>query len=520
MPNQDAPAVELRPAHLEDWLDGLPYADFQRTCDLLHGALRETNRQTLKSGLRLELARLYWRPYRYLLDSLARGGTQPLLHGAQALQQRSEALKQVALELAFAARRAMDEGEERRGVFGARPAPGGAAVLAARLLSHALVLNFLGYAPVPPAIWHELLELYAQAEAAGTANAAVPEPGGEAPDTDSLRQVLVQTAMTALADPYHLPPGAVWEIYVQVQAWSGRVRVEPFHEIRNPGGHFVIDLHGAAGPLSYARFDRRTVSAGHRLIDCSALQPLVQAQQAALAAGAAPPAGLRLKRQHAPLLLELLRRAWDLPPKRYFPRQPRKGPVHLACGFNAAFYFSNAEREFAAVTAPGGGEELDYDALAHDPSRYQAEQWIYADAGPGGFALRSAAAPRTPVRVGELVAMRDAGAANGAPWQLGVIRWLMVHPDLQHRVGVQIIARQPEPVAVRAPAAGDEPLEYRRGFLVAEPSATDGITLIAPRGLYRDGEVIELLSHGERLRLQAGRLRESTLVYDLFSCRR
>lgn len=519
MANQNPPSVELRPAHLEDWLDALPYADFLKTAQLIEEALRGTNRAALKPGQRLELLELYWRPYRYLLNTLVKGGAQPVLRAAEQLQQRIEGLKRVALELAFGTRLGVTEAAGKRGVFGPARSPAHGRVLAARLLSHAVMLNFHGYAPVPKNLWRELNELYRQAEDDGTLATQAPEPEEDPPRAASVASVYVQTAVTAAADPYHLPPAAVWEIYEQVRDWTDAVRIGPFREVRNPAGFFVVDLAGAAPPTAYSRMDPAHAGAQHRLLDCAPLQRTVQGLLEQMAAGRTPP-GLRLQRPHARMLLEFLQRAWGLPPKRYFPRQEKKGTAEIACGYNAAFFFTNGRREFAYLhdETPDTGIESGEQDDAETAARYFAERWSFVDEGPGGFAVYSAEKPRSAVRVGELVAVHEVDGGDDAPWVLGVIRWLMVQRNLAHKIGIQVIAREPEAVAVR-PRTGGADTGLRRGFMIADPAATNGFTVITPPGLYAEQRPLEVLLGERRIELKAGSLRESTAVFDHFSCR-
>ena len=61
--------IETRPLHIEEWLDKLPYIDFQKTGTILHEAIQATNKESIKPATRLELVELYNRPYQYYLDS-------------------------------------------------------------------------------------------------------------------------------------------------------------------------------------------------------------------------------------------------------------------------------------------------------------------------------------------------------------------------------------------------------------------------------------------------------------------
>ncbi len=512
MSNRDQTTAELRPAHLEDWLDALPYADFLRTAQMLEQALKQTNQeQGLKPGLRAELMALYWRPYQYLVNALAKGANQSLLRSVDALQARNEALKRVALELAFGTRIAVQEPGPKRALFGPQQrSPAAGLVAMARLLSHTLMLAFNGYQPQPKTVWRELHEVYLQAEAQGLLTEAHAEPAQDPPRSDSVLGVFVETAVTALADPYHLPPGAVWEIYEQVREWVADVRIGPYRPVKNPAGYFVIDLRGNGLPVAYAKFDPARATDGHRLLDCAPLQRLVQAHLEKVVAGTPSP-GLHLARPHARMLLEFLQRSWGLPPKRYFPRQQKQGAVTLTCGYNATWFYTHGRQEFTLDREP------DDDYASEDVANlYFTERWSFVDEGPGGFAVYTSEKPRSLVRVGELVGVQD--GAGG--WTIGAIRWLMVQRDLAHKIGIQIVSRDADPVAVRALSGADAETRFRRAFMLTDPAATNGFTLVTPRGLYLDRRPVEVMIDNNRLQLTAGTLRESTIAFDHFSCRR
>ncbi|MCC7412217.1 MAG: hypothetical protein IT495_11385 [Gammaproteobacteria bacterium] len=519
MADNDEPAVELRPAHVQDWLDALPYADFVKTAQLVEAALRATSAATVKPALRFELVACYRRPYEYLLQALIDSTTQPATLGAEALQQRIEALKRLALELAFGTRLAAREAGEKKPGFSTSEAATQANVGAARLLSQALMLNYHGYGPTPRNVWRELNELYQQCEQAGVLQAEVSETGAATQRPASIAGIYVQTSVTALADPYHLPPGAVWDIYAQVQDWCRLVRVGPYREARNPAGLFVIDLTGTGPPIAHAKFDARTLGPQHRLLDCTPITRAVQVSLEQLNAGKSP-AGLKLQRQHARVLLEFLQRAWGLPPKRYFPRQEKKGAADIACGYNAAYFHCNGGHEFtAAHDGDAAADEEEALVSADAAQRYLLERWSFVDEGPGGFAVYSAEKPRSPVRVGEIVAVQEIGEEPDRPWLLGVIRWLMVQRNLAHKVGIQLIARAPETIVVRA-QSDDEESEPQRAFMLSDLTATNGFTLVTPRGFYREQRPLEATVSGAQMRLHTGSLRESAASYDHFSCRR
>ncbi|MGE0385036.1 MAG: hypothetical protein AB7Q97_09925 [Gammaproteobacteria bacterium] len=510
---ENATAHLLKPSPLQQWLDDLPMTDFVRSAAMMERALQHSYHETLKPGMRLNLTALYWRPYRMLLDTLVGSESQPTLRSVDVLQARVEALRRVALELARGTRLGITEAAPAKALFGNPITAPEATVWAARLTSHALMLNFQGYGPPLSPAWRELNDLFLYAERGGSVDERHADPEDPGLGADSVRGIYMETAAVAVTDPLHLPPGAVWEIYAQIRDWVDEIRIGPWHAARNPAGLFVVDLLGSSPPVPYARFDAGMARDHHRVLDCTGLQRRVQAVREQLGTpGAAP---LRLPRPQARLLLEILRRAWGLHPKRYFPRHERDGSASLAFGFNEAWQLANHGRDIVLESRTGvivGGEEV------HEPRHAPAaDPWQYVDEGPGGYAVYSATRPRAGVRVGELVAIRDADSDR--PWMVGAVRWLMVHDNLAHRIGVQIVGRDVESITLRATDGSDEDMQPQRAFLVADPSATNGFTVMTRAGLYAPGRPLELHVGGTRMRVTAATLRESALTFDYFSCR-
>ena len=87
--------METRPLHIEEWLDKLPYIDFEKTGQLLFEAIQATNKESIKPSVRLELVELYHRPYQYYLDLQIKTGTQHTLQSISTMQAQLEILKKI-----------------------------------------------------------------------------------------------------------------------------------------------------------------------------------------------------------------------------------------------------------------------------------------------------------------------------------------------------------------------------------------------------------------------------------------
>lgn len=517
-------AVEVRPAYVDDWLDTLPYADFDKTAALLHGALSAVNTQRLKPAQRFELLNLYVRPYRYLLGNYAKTEVLPGAHALEAKQRTVDALRHVALDMAFACRLSIEETLNRKTLWvHNKPSPR-QLLLAVRLLSHVLLLSYQAYSPVPGSTWSELHENFLIADQLGLLSALAEDPLQDSRSRTSVLNAFLQIAATSLMDPHHLPQGAVWQIYEQLHDWAREIQLTAFRRPPDTHGYFVIDLKGSSRPVNLARFDAACTTPYHRLMKCAALYRVVQLHRERAAEGYAGDASLVLPPKSADLLLRQMLSAWGEPPTRHAPRRPRRGTLRLAAGLNAAFFHVNGGRDFLPRRTVEDPPEIEvHDGGAYPragvgtiPPGYVLESWSFLNEGPGGFAVFRSALPGGPIRVGELVSLEDPDAGYGR-WMLGVVRWLMVYKHHEHRIGLQVIGRRPRCGAVRAAVGSRGEREYRRALLVECPLGTGSASLIAARGLYAAGRSLELDIDGGPGTIRPTRLIETTVAFEQFS---
>ncbi len=517
------PNAELRPAYLEEWLDALPYADFDKTCQRLIQALEETHRADVKSSVRLDLMKQYIRPYEYLLDTWIKHGDPPSLQTMDITLAHIERVKKIAQEIAYGLKLGIDESLMRKTRWLHSKPPIPAINMALRLLSHALLLNYQEYAPVTQMLWREIHDLYATAEQLRRENDPVEYPLEDDDGKGSVARSYKQICATALVDPHHLPYGAVWRIYDQLGDWSSRVNILPYQPHEHPAAYFVIDLAAGATPISLTRFDGEDDDPNLRLLDCNPLQSEVQQCLELLRHGQALPASLYLRGPQARFLLRYLLKAWGLPPKRLAPRRQRDDQAEMICGINAAYYHLNGDQEFAFQPPAAAGEAIDVDGEKRqqwDPAlKYRSDSWRFINEGAGGFSVYSSVKPHQMVRVGELACLQ----ADEGEWLLGAIRWMMIREENEYRTGIQLITRKAMPVAVRATSGRELDKDYRRGFLFQRPGTRQDSVLLTARGLYKEDRSLEVqlpdASKPGLLQVHCADLIETTTAFDEFVIR-
>jgi len=478
--------IETRPLDVEEWLETLPYADFQRTGQQLHQAMAATNKMPLKASAREALHELYSQPYRYYLESQIRTGAQHTLASMETMQQQLRLMKQLAADLSMMNQLIINDAGKSKSLWGRKP-PVEAVQRSMTYLSQALIFNFLEYGPTPRNVWKQLHSLYRFAESIDRTHIAVALPGG---GHSTVAHTYARIILTEQVDPYHLPFGGVWEVYEQVDAWLDKPALERFEPPADNTCRFVIDLDSDSPAMPCDRFDASRAGRDLRLLDVRNLQALAQQWLEQVLRGVAPE--LRLSSNYRRLLLEQMSRAWYLPPKRYLPRNRASGELPVSCGLKPTHFHMNHGRDLLSSGASQGEVDgLDVDdepaaGLSQTGSNYTLEQWNMLNESTGGYALSRKKRPLYPVHVGDLVGLKAGAGDNG--WRLGIVRWLMADSAGQYRMGVQILASDSKPAALRINGGREEP---QRGFRI---SRNGEVFILTARGVLGPEQTVEVVT--------------------------
>ncbi len=512
--------IDTRPLEVEEWLERLPFADFQRAGDLLHKALSSTNQTTLKPGIRRQLLELYHQPYQYYLDNQIRTGAQHTLQGFETMQQQLRMMKQLAADLALAARRTLDDGMNQKSLWGQNKFQIDILQRTMHYLSHALIYTFMEYAPTPRHVWKQLNSLYKLAEDLHLQHTEVKTPDN-AKSRTTAELTFNKIILASAVDPYRLPFGAIREVHAQLDEWAASTRLEPFRTTSHPNGLFVIDLNGDSRAIPYNRFNSDNAGESHRLLDATGLEPLLKRQAEQIKSGSAD-SRLKLSPHYAGHLIAHMSRAWLSPPRRYFPRETRAGQVQVTCGMSPVHFHLNGGRDFLCDIGNDMNrpmvDGLDVSGDDHHShtltttSSYVLDQWNVANEGPGGYALSRDFRPTCTVRVGELIGIHHLDGSCKGTWSLGVTRWLLADSRQQYRLGIQLLARDAQPVAIRCPR-DNTATGLQRAFLIEKPG---DMALITQAGFYRYQRDIEIVRKDRREQRKAGRLQDIDMGFEQF----
>jgi cyclic-di-GMP-binding protein len=510
--------IETRPIYIEEWLDSLPYIDFKKTSALLNEALIATNKVDIKSSTRLELVELYNRPYQYYVASQINAGAQHTLQTIEAMGSQVSQMKQIAVSLSYSCKLAYDSALKKKTLWKQSKPPIEAMLMSMNYLSHALIFSFLEYAPIPKNVWQQLNFIYDFAESMECHKRIYSIPGENNKNiSTTIDHAYKRIMMASLVDPHHLPFGAIWEIYEQLDNWVEYTQIHPMQSVANSSGYFVFDLKSDNKAMPYAKFNQGDVNNKTRLLDSTPLENLIQKQIDLIQIGQPIDKSIVLSPFYAKSLLVHMLKAWGLPPKRYFPRKAKSGKLNIVSGPRAIYYFLNNGEAFQNISTENEGDEIDISEETNvtlSGTHYVPEEWRIVDQGSGGYAVIRDDKPKKAIRVGDLLGINI--DENDESWSIGVARWLMVSKTV-HKVGLQIITDSAKPVTLRACSGSKADREFRPAFLASHNSDPNELSLIVEKGLYIADREMEIKIGNKTELITASTLIESSMTYEVFS---
>ena len=515
--------VETRPAFVEDWLDSLPYIDFNQTITVLHAALKAGNRVQMKAGQRMELVGLYHRPYYYYLDTQIRTGAQHTIQSIEVMQSQVSGMRLVAAELARACRMAMEETLKHKSLWGQNKQPLQAILMAIKYLSHALIYNYLEYALAPQKAWQELNFLYQYTLKIDQQNTPVKLIGiDQKKSSSTIEHAYKRMLLVSLADPYHLPFGAIWEIYHQLEDWTDLAVTGPYKDIQDPGGVFVITLDKDSGPVPLGKFDRKTAGQKHRLLITEKLQVTLAQILEKIEHNKGGTENLKLSPYYADYLLRIVHKAWGLPQKRIYPRKAKAGRMNIAHGINSVHYFLNNGQNFidSRNTTDSGDDavitDVGFNPVTPSSASYRKETWNLVDTSSGGIAVTREGKPESTIRVGDLAGLAlDEENYPQESYRAGITRWLLVRQGKIYKMGIQLFNQRAYAASIAGTGNGNGEVQ-QRAILLGNPSREKDIQVMTNKGFYKPDMEISITWNNKSLSCKPGNLVEATTCFEQF----
>ncbi|MCG5500425.1 hypothetical protein [Ectothiorhodospira lacustris] len=546
-------ALPLQPRKVKRWLKALPLANMGETTRRLLQAIRELNGQALPAADRLEIMELIRPSLLMAQDHLGRH----FISRSLPLPPRSLQIAHIAGELlaetsAGYLRILRDiRGMEKTGLSNKQLTT--AIYQGLRMLGtqqrHASRL----YLPAPPGTWQAMHELLAQAEDYGLLHQVTAD---EQTRQRTPAHAYLQIALLALAAPLTLRQGESDRLYHYLEEHGVLCRIGPDALPDSVGMLYRIDLSSDRGP-EYITQDEMDGAEKNRFLQ---IAPLIR-QLRDMARGG----------DNQALDNDLIHRtlvSWTNTARRRFNRAGRAGRIDVATGLtgihrcitrkinahpgnepaNTVYdnlslqqidnnlhsldmgitvqYLADMPKDLGSSAwdsiAKGnlitGNTFADADTDSMQPDHSSLPQpWSLVDSSAGGFRLRWEKPQAGRVQVGEIIGLRNHDGAC-VSWLLGIVRWMMLHPETGLEIGVQILAPRSLPITIRRAKrrlAHGQPLE---GLMSPTIQILQQATsLFCPAGVFQVGDELAVNLAGRTLPVRLTRKLEYSSRFEQFT---
>ncbi len=551
--------AETNPKEARAWLESLPLADSGEAARDIYQALYTLNRLELTMQSRLDLMELYKGPVAMVssvLRSQIIGLALPLPPEVRKL---AEFIRQLHMEMAIGYKCVIHDLQATRRPWGKKNLLVMATERALRYLGEVLARSYQVYMPPPPEVWKEIHALYRYAEQHGRLSHPI-EISEENKSTVTISERYLQIVLLALCNPYQLPQNECNYVRSFLESRTDKATIEDQVNVADSVGRFLIDLSADAPPAPFAQQDRTQGFEHHRVLSTIELARTVHGYMKRLEQGESGSflnLGAEMSNIACRDVLKRMIKFWGLTPKRVYSRTKTRGLLALCTGINALHFFGGGRKSFKSPEAEveekpkelqrasrkvppkfrnDEGRQAEAVAVAADaqaskmpappswlseaklavPDAFPVDRWQLRDESARGLLLAREGEVGAHVRVGDLLGIQASN--DGGTWRAGVVRWIKSPDSNQVEMGVERLAPNVTPVAVK-PAANHMPGTGRRYtqalLLPAMPVLQRPATLILTRGVYEPGRSLHLVVGDEKPKIvRLLKLLERTASFD------
>jgi cyclic-di-GMP-binding protein len=505
------PNFQTHKVYVEEWTEGLPFADPLRVFRLLYDRVDALNHAPVKPATRAELLEVILLPYTRMVARHSRLAGQQSAVAFERYRDEADAARQVAQQFALGYKLLLLETANRRSGFGGQRLARLAAQRATQCLAYLLLHGYHQYLPSVEQVWPELYELYTYAAEQDFAQAPSRAIGQRPELGDSISLTYARVILIGATDPLHLPYGHVWRVFDYLTSVKATIRIHPVA---------AAQVEATTLILCADEVPRRAAEMTAGLPDNSWLlspQPVSQALQ-------------KLPAFERDPTLRLVANTLASPAQRRSPRMPDAGMLRLAVGLSTVHHFSGGEATLAVAPRPskveGGDGTIDIEEFGPDEVRplrsiYSNDIWEIENRSSSGACLvrnrRSLSAPLVGALVG-VQATQESTDNSSTPWAIAVVRWLAVKNDGEHRIGIELLSSNARPVQIRVKHEDDDATSRTHPALVLASEDKSIINMVAPSGIYAKGRVVSAMLGQQTIGLKMSGLNERTETIDRFAC--
>lgn len=370
-------------------------------------------------------------------------------------------------------------------------------VRALRAAAGQMKWQYVRYGLQDNALWGMVSKIYAFAASRKYADAKVAAYAG-IPEVTSAEQEFLKAVMLAVASPDSLLPVEIELVERMIAHLIGSFGVALKQQ---PDASYWIDLAASQPPARLVRSPDpvptlRFFAAGAAV---NQIRQLIQIVRQANAM----PSGINLGGNYEPrLILEVLdhlAQCWSAqPPQRTAQRHRVKSRVTITYGFDGVL----------SALDPGG--EVLFDAE-------RIESWIVENVSAGGFGAIVPQLRGDWLKVGRLLGLQPEGGSN---WIIGVVRRFQRDATQTGAVGIQTLARAPQPVPVRLVSGQmGTSRDTETAILLGPIESASEAQLLLRSDVLVPGQNLQLERDGKVYLLMPTGAMERSNDYDLVRCR-
>ncbi len=515
--------IETSLRETQDWLASLPLADSFATSQQLYRALHGLNRHEIDFKERLELMELYAQPVASVSQALQTTKTHLNLPLNPKARQLSEFMQKLHTEMAYGYKYVIRDMSKSRNLWGKKPALALAAERAIHHLGEMLLRCYQVYMPYPAGVWREIHTLYRLVEQSDALDDSLSGSREGTGARVAVRSTYLRVILLGLCGPYQLPQDECVSVNAFLFSWAGKASIGLDFDIADPVGHFLIDLTADSPAMLFPKDVKLKAAPYLRVLSTIGLARTVHDFINQIKNGKSTRLlniGTDCSEFTCADMLRRMVRFWGLAARRQYSRRARhESQLSVCVGLKALHFFSNGQKPFAppdvqsaesAAVLPesmqtgGDAAFIDLDTanvpLAQsiaDPvlpssadEMYRTVAWRIRDESAAGLSLVHQGGGAV-VRVGDLLGIHD---PDSNAWRVGVARWLKSPVAGELEMGVEMLAPEAIPAAVRLVGDGISDAHYVQALrLAATPVLHQPATLLLERGMASPGRDLYLL---------------------------
>jgi len=514
------PNVETNPAKLQLWAKQLPFANPSSMAEALFTSISHLNRFPGTVPKRNELMACYQPPFADLYQ-LARKASNK--KGCQTTGQQqtntSTLTVKITTELAYGYKLVINEILEGNTKSINKLLLGSAIYSTMKAITLELMLEYSEFVPDSKTAWRELYQLYDLAE---QYNLEHDFAGKET----SIELLFKQILLITLTDPYRLQPGEAWSCYEYLAHWAikadlQRSTVAP----KNITGIFLLDLRSMQPPKPPSP-GQLLKPEQHRIFNVVPLNLIVHQhmQQVEKEGRSAPKGTSNLPQNEMRQMFRHMLLAWHVRPSRRSERQEKYGSHLATYGLSAINHFL-LSGDFTPNTQKASLSSINEDTVKtleerhsfrRENTHYEVHRWRIFNQSSGGIGLIIPPPFPKKLQVGQLILIEIDIEKQDKCLMPGIIRRIIERDANTLEAGVQFIHGRVSPISIRPHFTDANIAADFQHALALNPGGNKPRTLLAPHGMYKQQRKF-MLNYSEKThQVQAGKLRESTPIFDRF----